>query len=68
MNFLDRTMPELMLLAKALKEYQDSGKTTKQFEEEYGCEVVLDEFGYGIANIKFQNDSNETMFMLKYKL
>ena len=63
---LDRTMPELMLLAKALKEYQDSGKTTKQFEEDYGCTVEFDDMHSGIKGVSFQNSSCETMFMLKY--
>ena len=56
----------MMLVSKALKDYIASGKTTEQFEEEYGCELILDEAGYGIADIRFHNSSNETLFMLKY--
>jgi len=65
-------MEKLSLLAKVLKEYKANGKTTEQFEEEYGCTVITEEangktkLGFGITGVKFHNDSNETMFMLKY--
>jgi len=57
----------MSLLAKALRAYTEGGKTTKQFEEEFGCKLILDLAHYGIKAIKFHNDSNKTMFMLKYK-
>jgi len=56
----------MMLVSKALKEYLAEGKTSKQFEEEFGCELILDDAGYGIKDVRFHNTSNETMFMLKY--
>ena len=56
----------LIIISKALKNYIANGKTTEQFEEEYGCELILDEAKFGIKDVKFQNSSCETMFMLKY--
>lgn len=55
----------LKLLSKVLKEYVAKGKSTKDFEEEFGCKIIMGQV-YGIEDVKFQNDSNETMFMLKY--
>jgi Fe-S oxidoreductase len=63
---LDRE--ELKVLAKALKDYQAKGKTKEQFEEEYGCKLILDNCNYGIKGVSFRNDSNKTAFILKYKL
>jgi len=57
----------MALLAKALRAYTEGGKTTKQFEEQFGCKLILDDAHYGIKAIKFHNDSCKTMFMLKYK-
>ena len=57
----------LQLIAKALKNYALAGKFIEQFEEDYGCTVILDDVGYGIKDVKFQNSSCETAFMLKYK-
>ena len=56
----------LDVVSKALKDYVANGKTIKQFEEEYGCELLYGEHNVGINGVKFQNDSNKTMFMLKY--
>jgi len=56
----------LRIISKALKDYLAHGKTTKEFEEEYGCDIVMDKSCVGIKDVKFHNDSNETMFMLKY--
>lgn len=56
----------LHVISKALKDYVANGKTVEQFEEEYGCKIILDEPSGGIQGVKFHNDSNETMFMLKY--
>jgi len=63
---LDRE--ELIVLAKALKSFTADDKTTEDFEKEYGCKLVKDITGYGIKDVVFHNDSNKTMFMLKYKL
>jgi hypothetical protein len=56
----------LAIIARALLEYRESGKTLEDFEMEFGCEIILDKSAYGIADIKFHNDSYETLFMLKY--
>jgi len=64
---LDGLEISMALLAKALRAYTEDGKTTKQFEEEFGCKLILDDVHYGIRAVKFHNDSNKTMFMLKYK-
>ena len=61
---LDRD--ELKVLAKALKSYVAEGKTTEQFEEDYGCKLIMDNCNYGIQDVKFHNDSSKTAFMLKY--
>jgi len=63
---LDRE--ELKVLATALKSYVFDGKTLEQFQEDYGCKLIMDECNYGIKDVKFQNDSSKTAFMLKYKL
>jgi len=57
----------MALLAKALRAYTAGGKTTQQFEEEFGCKLIVDNGYYGIQGVKFHKDSNKTMFMLKYK-
>ncbi len=56
----------LQLISKALKDYVCTGKTPAEFEAEFGCDIILDEYGHGIIDIKFHNSCNETMFMLKY--
>ncbi len=56
----------LWLISKVFKEYLANGKTINEFAEEYGCDIVFEKEGGGIQDIKFHNDSNETMFMLKY--
>jgi len=62
----DNASKRLALISKVLKEYLVAGKTKEDFAEEYGCDIIFDEHLDGIIDIKFHNDSNETMFMLKY--
>ena len=63
---LDRE--DLKVLASALKTYVSEGKTKEDFEEDYGCKLILDNCSYGITNVKFQNESSKTAYMLKYGL
>lgn len=68
---LNRDRSMLMLLGKVLNEYRDKGKSIEQFEEDYGCRLTFNEFedlGAGITGVLFHSDSNETAFVLKYKL
>ena len=66
--FLDIALDsdEIKVLAKALKSYTAEGKTTEQFQKDFGCKLIMDDMDYGIKGVKFQNDSYKTMFMLKY--
>jgi len=56
----------LRIIGTALKDYRADGKSIEEFAEEYGCDIIYDDTGDGIQDVKFHNDSNETMFMLKY--
>ena len=56
----------LRIIGRALKDYIANGKTVEDFAEEYGCDILMDEHNDGITDVKFHNDSNESMFMLKY--
>jgi len=57
---------KLWIIGTALRDYVAAGKTKEDFAEEYGCDIIMDPTGSGIQDVKFHNDSNETMFMLKY--
>jgi hypothetical protein len=57
---------EIKTLAAALKDYTAKGKTVEQFEEDYGCKLIMDDHDYGIKDVSFQNGCGETAFRLKY--
>jgi hypothetical protein len=57
---------KLLLIRNVLREYIAQGKTIEDFEKEYGCALIYEEISGGINGVRFHNDSNETMFMLKY--
>jgi len=58
------------LVSGVLDEYRARGKTLDEFEEDYGCRILFDEFhnegNHGIGAIYFENKSSKTAFMLRY--
>ena len=62
----DKEKSKLMIVQRVLIDYKCQGKTIDDFEKEYGCSLVYDDIARGIKGVRFHNDSNETMFMLKY--
>ena len=62
----DKEKAKLMVVQRVLIDYRCQGKTIEDFEKEYGCSLIYEEMSGGIKGVRFHNDSNETMFMLKY--
>jgi len=55
----------LKLLSSALKDYATQGRSIAEFEKDYACKVIMDDYG-NIKDVTYDKDSTVTMMKLKY--